>query len=531
MPDFGRNGPPPAVIADYMRQMAAQAEARRNAGPLLYRMYGGQQPQGAPGAPPGPPGMMPPPPPGTPQGGPQAPPPGQNFAPPPNQGGMPPPPMAGGPQGAPPPAAAGPAAPMAPKPQIQPFRPLPTAMPGAPGQGGVPPPPAAAAPQQQPAPEAMTPPGKQFDMPTLIRGLQSSGVPQEKVMDMLDQLMPVMNAQNKSELESFKAISRAQSAAMQAFSAEIRAVETQRQNDIRETAEQRRKDQGQQKLDIMRARAAGAAGGSGNLKTTEVVYPKGPDGRADETKDPVGVRAVTKSGKILYLDENGVPTTAAALQGGTAKEAKDTKTGASSAVRQNIVKAGVKNSLDRLNEIEKKFPNMNTSAFFGQHGEGPITRGLYGAGRGQMSSGQKQADAMWASMIDEAIPVFTGGLRGSDAFRKFLIEQAPGPGDDAASRKEKVRLLRANIEGTSKAFFNKFSSDPSMWASGITQDQVEEAKGAAPAASGPASPAAPAVGTVKKGFRFKGGDPSKRESWEKVNDSAPPRGGMIGARS
>lgn len=332
----------------------------------------------------------------------------------------------------------------------------------------------------------MTPPGKTFDMPSLIKGLQGSGVPPEKVMDMLDQLMPVMTSQNKAELEGFKAISRAQSAGMQAFASELRALEMQKQTDIKQQGETRRLEQGQQKLDLLRAKAAGAVGGAKNLKNVEYIYPKDASGKVDQNQPPIGVRATTVNGKIVYLDAEGVPSTPGQLgAGGTAKEDKATRPAAGSAVRQSIVKAGIKNSLDRLNEIEKKFPTMNTSAFFGQSPEGPITRGLYGQGRSMMSSNQKQADAMWASMIDEAIPVFTGGLRGSDAFRKFLIEQAPGPGDDAASRKEKVRLLRANIQGTSKAFFDKFASDPGMWGQGITQEQVDEAKGgAAPAPSG-----------------------------------------------
>jgi hypothetical protein len=39
-------------------------------------------------------------------------------------------------------------------------------------------------------------------------------------------------------------------------------------------------------------------------------------------------------------------------------------------------------------------------------------------------------------------------------------------------------------------------------------------RSAAPAAGG-ASPAGPKVGDVVKGYRFKGGDPSNKASWEK----------------
>lgn len=45
--------------------------------------------------------------------------------------------------------------------------------------------------------------------------------------------------------------------------------------------------------------------------------------------------------------------------------------------------------------------------------------------------------------------------------------------------------------------------------------QVPAAAAPAPAPR-PAAPAAPAVGTVVRGFKFKGGDPSKSDNWEKV---------------
>jgi len=225
---------------------------------------------------------------------------------------------------------------------------------------------------------------------------------------------------------------------------------------------------------------SGGASGAGSLKAVEYIYPRKADGSIDETKGPIGTRGVNKGGKMIVLDADGNETTLAALAGGTAKEAKDTKVGVTNVVRQNIVKSGVTNSLARLDEIEKKFPDNNTSPFFGTHAENPASRALYGVGRGMQSSTAKQVDAAWASMIDEAIPVFTGGLRGSDAFRRFLIEQAPGPGDDKASRAEKIRLLRANINGTSKAFFNKFVSDPTFWAPGTKPEEVQDVKGGAP---------------------------------------------------
>lgn len=229
----------------------------------------------------------------------------------------------------------------------------------------------------------------------------------------------------------------------------------------------------------MEAMFARLAGAQDNVKGVEYIYPKGADGKPDQEKAPIGTRGTTKTGKIIYMNAEGAQVPASELVGATAKEGKAGAGGAQAAVRSNLVKSGVQNSLARLSEIEKNFPNTNTSAFFGSHGDNPATRALYGAGRTMQSSDQKKADAAWASMIDEAIPVFTGGLRGSDAFRRFLIEQAPGPGDDKASRAEKIRLLKENINGTNKAFFEKFKSDPQMWASGTKPDDVQGG-GAAP---------------------------------------------------
>lgn len=487
-----------------MRLMGEQEDARRGAGSQLYQMYGQPPPQGAPQPPMVGPGGIAPPPAGTPQGGPMPPPPGANPAPqgispmqrsgmpPPNPGmmppgQMPPPPMAaaGGQTGGPPSAPA----PAAPPPQIAPFRSLPAPQPqmGGPA-GGIAPPPTAEA----PAGPGISDPGKQFNLGSLIKQLQSSGVPTDKVMDMLDQLGPVMNAQNKQELEFFKAHNTALKQANETYTRLMNAMSAQTRAETGVKAEERRTDQGNRRLDIMTRRAEQLAGGSGNLKgKIELIYPKGPDGKVDQTKDPIGTRATTKSGKIVYLDADGMQSTAAALAGGTASEDRASRVGVTNVVRQSLVKSGVTNALARLRDIETKYPNLNTSAFFGTHGDNPATRALYGSGRGMMSSEQKQADAAWGSFIDEAIPVFTGGLRGSDAFRRFLIEQAPGVGDDKASRTEKVRLLKANIEGTSRAFFDRFANDSSMWLPGTKPEDVEEAKASVATPAAARAPAAP----------------------------------------
>ena len=153
--------------------------------------------------------------------------------------------------------------------------------------------------------------------------------------------------------------------------------------------------------------------------------------------------------------------------------------GGQSNTRNKIVQAGVKNATERLKELTANFGEApKTSIMFGQHGEGVFSRGAHAMGQASLSSEQQQIDATYQSIVDEAIPVFTGGLRGSDAFRKFLMGQLPGPGDSDDTAAEKLRLFQANITGTSHVFGNAFQKNP----------QFQDTKGAVdssmPAAGG-----------------------------------------------
>jgi hypothetical protein len=463
-----------ALIMDRMRAEAEaqqrQRIARALAGQTLYDQIG--DPAAIPRPPAPPPGSM------SPGGGnPMAP--GTPVMAPPAMNGPVPPPPAGGmmrtgqggiPNLAQPPAAAG-----AP-PAIPPFKTIPTQPPpqAAPAPGMVPPPPAP--PAAPPAGDGTVQP-RTFDLKGLLGSMKKSGVPPDRALDMLEALAPVMNAENKQELELFKANNAALKAANEAYARVMTAMAADRRSRTGEAAEERRGDQGQQRIDLKKRELEGKlrgviGGGAGSLKTTEYVYARGPDGKPDMTKEPIGIRGITKTGKIVNLDAEGhqVPT----LAGATAKEG--TKVKVTDTVRSNIVRAGVTNTLRRLDELEEKYPGQATSSFFGQHGDNPMTRKLYGTARGTMSGKQQEVDAQWASIIDEAIPVFTGGLRGSDAFRRFLIEQAPGPGDKPETIRQKIDLIRKNVEGTSHAFFDRFSSDPTMWIPGTTKDEVEAAK-------------------------------------------------------
>lgn len=280
-------------------------------------------------------GGIPPPPPGVPGGGPQAPMPGTNsqaqMAPPPQaapqQAPTPAPQAAQHPMAAPPPLSAGGPAPVMPQ-AIPPFRPLPSAPPAAAptGPDGIPPPPAAAAPAMAaPAPERQV-----VNLPSMIQALnKGQGTPEEK-MEALNAIAPLLNQQQTQELKLFQAQTGALKAANEAYRKEMDLL-------LRERTEDRKGRQGDTRLGIeqqnadtrkteaerrLRRSIESTTGGAAALKTTEFIYPKRDDGTIDQGAAPIGVRGVTKTGKIVVLDADGVPTTQGALGGGSAKESK-----------------------------------------------------------------------------------------------------------------------------------------------------------------------------------------------------------------
>jgi len=279
------------------RKMAA----RQAVGPVLgtlaqqpgMEMGGGQLPA-PPGTTPGPmpPGVgvssLPAPPQGTPAA---ATAPAAAPAPPPPYQALPQPPMAG-PQ-------AGPG-------QI-------SAPPGAPAPMPPAPAPAPAAAPAAAAPAVAEP--RPYNLPNIIKAMKANGVPDAQMMDMLDELQPVMNAQNQMELSLFKAhltaaqkaekmyidtinaLTNAANAGTRRTDVENRDRERTRQNDIRERDLERKLQQ--------------QVGGPDNLKRTD--FTRDADGNI------TGVVGVTKSGKIIRLDMEGNPQSGAPEPGGGPK--------------------------------------------------------------------------------------------------------------------------------------------------------------------------------------------------------------------
>lgn len=519
-----------AIMGQMQQRQMEQARenmARQAAGRVLLGMGGGGAPGGIPmpgmpqGLPPGG-GMAVPPAVAAPA--PAAPPPGSMSPGGGNPAVMPPAPApaAGPPGGGPGPA---PAAPVAgPPPPPPPFRPMPTiAPPPAPmGPGGIPMPAA-------PAPRPDAPP-QHFNVGKVVDQMKQQGIPPDQALGVLEQLMPVIQASQQQELQYYKTELQAQTAAINAYRAVKTAEIGERRAATGEAAEVRRTEQGnvradqrQQEIDIkkqketrLRSAAARGTGTSGPLKQVEILY--------DDKGEPVGTRGITKTGRIVTMDINGNQTTgggggAAGAPGETnidaeghqtptlagaktAKERKASNVNVRDTVRSNLVAAGARNALARLDEIEKKYGDTETtSILFGQEPKGLLEAGAHAGVRSMQSDKQQQVDALWGSFIDEAIPVFTGGLRGSDAFRRFLIAQAPVTGSKAGSVAERRRLFRQNIIGTQQAFaqgkplppfaqnaLNAYANDPKMWAPGVTKQQVDQVVAAARGGAGAGQP-------------------------------------------
>ncbi len=193
-----------------------------------------------------------------PQGMPQPPMPGQSSAPPP--GGMPPGQM-GPPTSAmmPPPQAGGGATPP------QGWKPMPQAG-GAPpggampppgsGGGGMPPPPAAAPPGSDGGVEQPKP----LNMQGIISSLKQQGIPSDKIMDVMDELTPIMTAQNKAELDFYKTVSTAQDRLLSIKNAENKTAETARENAAKDADRDAKNQIARQRLQ--------ATAGKGGFKIT-----------------------------------------------------------------------------------------------------------------------------------------------------------------------------------------------------------------------------------------------------------------------
>ena len=185
-----------------------------------------------------------------------------------------------------------------------------------------------------------------------------------------------------------------------------------------------------------------------------------------ERRDSIANARIAQEGNLLLKQS-------AAEAKKEAAEEKKSK-GTAQSQRQQLVVASSTNALNRLDEIEKNYGAPTVSLLQGLHPEGMIGAAGMAIGRAFQSEQQQKIDADYSALIDEAIPSLTGGLRGSDAYRKFLLQQLPQPGNSEEAAKEKLRVFKENISGVRNTFMNKFMSDETLQA---TEDKAKIAKG------------------------------------------------------
>lgn len=232
---------------------------------------------------------------------------------------------------------------------------------------------------------------------------------------------------------------------------------------------------------------------------------QGPGGTGVYRVNPNAGIMQTKSGDG-WQDINALPA-------GASRMGSDI--GIKDSVRTNMVQGAAGNVLRQMDSFGKDaagndlISQLRASPEIGVHPDGYIGNVIQGVRRASMSDDQKNADTKIAGIIDEAIPVLTGGLRSSDSFRSFLLSQVPRSlGDDDNTAAQKWQVLRDNINGTSNAFRSRFASDPKNWGPGVGANDVQGIKmpTVAPAVTGSsggapsAAPAGPSINDLLKQY-------------------------------
>ncbi len=265
------------------------------------------------------------------------------------------------------------------QPQARPQQPPVQAPPPMPPQGFRPMPTEQAAPPMPDQSQLESPPqpaqqGQKIPtMQDVIGQLQKNNVPPQLWEKVMANVAPVIANAQKAENDSLKR--------------EIEFYKAQNTAKYQSGKEERLQGQGDQKIQIAKAKLdaqiKGQIGGN-NLTNKEYEYPRGSNGQPDMTQPPIGVRAITKSGKIVRVQSDDASHDSLSMDGGqpslggaTAKEGKAAGIGSRESVFVNrTITAAEQAASDLSNVVE--LPITSSSGFFGGRG---APSSIYSAGR------------------------------------------------------------------------------------------------------------------------------------------------------
>jgi hypothetical protein len=204
----------------------------------------------------------------------------------------------------------------------------------------------------------------------------------------------------------------------------------------------------------------GAAEATTKLRTEQTEHPE----KFHQTRETGAQLLERKDGTVISVNPNTGKVTE--IQG--AEGAHKPGTGGAAQQKANVRAASVasaaNNSLRIMDNIEKTYGfDSTTSPIFKEDPKGVVGTVAVGLAKKAIKNKQLKLDANANSLIDEAGPAFTGGLRVNSSFREYLRNQLPSFGDPPEVAREKWALFKANIQGANSTFSKAYSGNPDYW--------------------------------------------------------------------
>jgi hypothetical protein len=193
-------------------------------------------------------------------------------------------------------------------------------------------------------------PQRTFDLKGMIGTLQKQGVPPEKVMDMLDELAPTMNAANKAELDGYKVQHQLQQDVIRYATDRVRELQKDKEIGIKER-EQQSKDRERQDKDKARTE-------SNKIKREKLTAALNSKGGAvkivkwKEDEDGNTVGGFDRAGHFHKIDEDA-PKTSPKAGARTNREIGQLKED-----RRSLIARGISEKDPRIKALDQQISEM-----------------------------------------------------------------------------------------------------------------------------------------------------------------------------